>query len=257
MKTQEYAQNSERETRGAAVVVITPERKNVLVKAGRKGGNANKHKWTDEERAIVKADYTGTLASIQRIANKLTNLTGDNITHYAVRGQVQVMGLALVKNRRWTPNEEEELADIMGRYRPTVVARILHRSVNSVVVKSKRLGCGKRVRTGWYVKTEVASILGVDHKKVQKLIDTEELKATYENGHKPSQNGMAMWHIEEADLRDYIINHSMDLVGRNVDLFQVVEILTAGELPRRKNRAYGKALSVDKYCDHLEGKGVK
>ena len=238
------------------MVVITPERKNVLVKAGRKGGSANKHKWTDEERAMVKADYTGTLASAQRIANKLTNLTGDNITLHAVKGQVQAMGLALIKSRRWTSDEEEELADIMGRYRPTVVARMLHRSINSVVVKSQRLGCGKRVRTGWYVKTEVASILGVDHKKVQKLIDAGELKATYENGCKPSHNG-TMWHIEEADLRDYIINHSMDLVGRNVDLFQIVEILTAGELPRRKNRSYEKALSVDKYYDHLEGKGVK
>jgi len=192
-----------------------------LIEAGRKGGSSPKHKWTEEEREIVRRDYRHTRASRQEIAGRL------GVSEYGVAGQVSMMGIAKRSDRRrWTEEEEEQLAELITRSAPTTVARIMHRSVNSIVVKSKRLGCQRRYRDGWFTKRETCEILGVDHKWVQRRIDSGELKATYHNGHRPCQRGAAMWHIAQGDLRLFIIRRCDELTSRNVDLITIVALLT-------------------------------
>ena len=181
--------------------------------------NHQKHYWTKEERAIVRRDYNGHNLSAQRVAVKL------GVTLCAVKGQVQKMGIAMDKSPRWTDKEVEILGEMITRYSPLTIARRLHRSVNSVVVKSKRLGLSRRVRDGWFTKKEVCEILGVAHKKVQGYIDREELKASYHTGKKPQKNGMAMWHIETKDLKEFINLNAGDFQGRNVDLMTIVWLL--------------------------------
>lgn len=199
--------------------------KMTLSEMGKKGGTAFRHKWTENERNIVRRDYDGTSMSAYYLANRLSSLTGERITFHAIKGQVQMLGLAIDKSRRWTPEEESTLIDLITQFAPATVARILHRSVNSVIVKSKRLHLSLRIRDGWFTKSEVSEILGVDHKKIQKWIDSGELKASYHGEIKPQKKGCACWEIRTPALRDFIINHSFELVGRNVDLFQIVEIL--------------------------------
>jgi len=196
-----------------------------LLEAGKKGGSAYKHKWTDEERDIVRRDYNGHNQSAHQIAYRLSYVTGDKITFCAVKGQAAKMGILQNKSRRWTEKEIEELAEMITRYAPITIAKRLHRSVNAVVVKSKRLSYSRRVRAGWFTKREVCEILGVDHHKVQKWIDSGELKASWHSNIKPAKNGGACWCITERALRGFIIKHSFELIGRNVDLFQIVQVL--------------------------------
>ena len=197
-----------------------------LVQAGIKGGNTHKHKWTDDERDIVRRDYDGTNKTAYLIAIRLSYITGDKITFYAVKGQAAKMGIMQDKSPDWTDSEIKILTEMIYQYSPIAIAKRLHRSLNAVVVKSKRLGLKRRFRDGWYTKKEVCEILGVDHHKVQKWIDSGDLKAQWHTGVKPTQNGGACWHIGDWALRDFIIKHSFELIGRNVDLFQIVEILT-------------------------------
>ena len=192
----------------------------VLVEAGKKGGSAHKHKWTDEERGIVLRDYAGTNSSALRIAGKL------RVTLLAVKGQVQRLGIAMDKSPRWTDKEVEILSELITQLSPISIAKRLHRSVNAVVVKSKRLGLSRRVRDGWFTKKDVCEILGVDHKKVQGYIDRGELKASWHTGVKPPKNGMTMWHIETKDLKEFTLNNIGDFQGRNVDLVTIVWIVT-------------------------------
>jgi len=180
-----------------------------------------KHQWTDEEQEIVRRDYRGTNASAQAIADRL----GNGITIWAVKGAVQRMGIAKVHRNGWTPGEDEQLAQLITRFAPATVARKMKRGVNSVVVRSKRLGLSRRVRDGWFTKREVCAILGVDHKWVQIRIDAGQLKASYHYGQRPSRIGMSAWHIEEQDLKEFIRRYPTDLTGRNVDLFAIVELL--------------------------------
>ena len=179
-----------------------------------------RHKWTDEERLIVRRDYRGTNASAQQIAQRL------GVSFYGVKGLIQKMGISFRPDmRRWTGKEEELLAELITRYPPHLVAKRLKRGVTSVIVKSKKLGLSRRARDDWYTKNEVAGILGVAHHWVQKRIENGALRATWHNGVKPQKNGGARWHIAQEDLHNFIRRYPHELSGRNVDMVQVVEIL--------------------------------
>jgi len=178
-----------------------------------------RHKWTEAETDIVRRDYDGTNLSALRIASKL------GITRNAVKWQVHRLGLAMDKSPRWTDREVKILTEMITQYAPITIARRLSRSLNSVVVKSKRLRLSRRVRDGWFTKTEVCEILGVGHRKIQGYIDRGELKASYHTERKPQKYGMAMWHIETKNLRDFIKENIGDFQGRNVDLVMIMWLM--------------------------------
>lgn len=195
-------------------------RAELLSQAGKKGGAAPKHTWTEDEKDIVRRDYRGTNKCAALIATKI------GVTPCAVKGQVQKLGLAMDKSPRWTQQELDRLKKLAQKYSVETISRRLHRSRNAVAVKIKRLKISRRVRDDWYTKKEVAEICGVDHKKVQTWIDSHVLKASYHNGHRPSKYGMAMWHIEYADLRRFLIKYSDELLGRNTDIQQIIWIVS-------------------------------
>ena len=191
-----------------------------LVEAGIKGGSAPKHRWTEDEKLIVRRDYAHTRKSAIEIAERM------GVTEFAVKGQVSIMGLGNHDNRHpWTPKEDAKLRRLLRRWGPRTVAKKMHRSLNSVVLRSKRLNISRRQRDGWFTKTEVCEILGVDHKWVQARIDSGALKAYYHYGTKPSKHGMSAWHIEEAALKDFIRRYPQELIARNLDIIMVVDIL--------------------------------
>ena len=197
-----------------------------LMQAGTKGGSAHKHKWTDEERDIVRREYNGTNQRSGQIAAKLSYTVGDKITLYAVKGQAAKMGIMQDKSPYWTEEEIEKLTEMIGSYSPPTIAKRLHRSINAVVVKSKRLGLSRRVRDGWFTEKEVCEIMGVDHKKIQGYIDRGKLKASYHGNVKPKKNGCACWHINQADFIDFIKVNAGEFTGRNVDLVMIVWLLS-------------------------------
>ena len=178
------------------------------------------HKWTDEERDIIRRDYKHTHKSRQELAARL------GVTEFGVAGQISTMGIAKSDDRRpWTPQEKEKLANLIPRYCVRVIARMMHRSLNSVVVMATRINTSRLVREGWFTKREVCEILGHDHKWAQARIDSGALKATYHYGKRPTQKGMSAWHIEEADLVQFIRKYPQELVGCNIDIIMIVELL--------------------------------
>lgn len=186
------------------------------------------HTWTDEERAIIRRDYKHTHESARQLASQLSHMTGQPITEFAVRGQITWMGIAKSDDRRpWTREEEEKLMTLVNQYNVRAIAKKMHRGINSITNKIKRLHLSRSCRYGWYSKAEVMAILGHDHKWVQVRIDSGALKASYHFGpnSKPGQRGMAMWHIDEKDLKAYIRRYPEELVGCNVDIMLIVDIL--------------------------------
>lgn len=205
---------------------LTVERLDILSDAGKRGGSAKKHYWTTDEMDIVRREYKGTNESARWIANYLSHLTGEKITLCAVKGQVQKLGIASHRPPRWTPEEEERLAELITQYAPITVANKMHRGLNSIVLKAKRMGLSRRCHDGWYTKREVCEICGVDHKKVQQWLDSGKLRGqAHFPGDTPQKNGQHPWHILEKDLRDFIVSYNGELQGRNVDLMQIVNIL--------------------------------
>jgi len=181
------------------------------------------HRWTDGDRDFVRANYTGHRASCEHIAATL------HVSWLAVRAQVQKLGIARIVRKYWRPEEDERLGRLIHQYRPEVVARMMHRGLNSVVLRAKRLHYSRRVRDGWFTKKEVCEILGEDHHWVQHRIDSGALKASYHYGHRPGKKGGAAWHIDERDLREFIIKYPDELTGRNVDMVILMDIVLNGK----------------------------
>lgn len=182
------------------------------------------HKWTEEEKDIVRRDYRGNTISAERIAYHLSALTGDHITACAVRGQVSRLGLASIYRKNWIPEEEEKLREMIHRYPVSQIAKRLKRGLNSITIRARRLHLSLRDREGWFTKQEVCQITGVDHHAVQRWIDSERLRASYHNSSRPKQSGSAMWHIQDKDLRNFIRRYPSEL-GRNVDMVIIVDLL--------------------------------
>lgn len=178
------------------------------------------HEWTDEERDIIRRDYTHTRQSRRELAYRL------NVTEFGVAGQIAIMGISKRDDRRrWTTEEEERLAELIHRYCPRRIAKIMNRSITSIVVKAGRLSISRRIRDGWFTKSEVCEIFGVDHHWIQRRIDSSAIIASYHFDHRPSKNGGSMWHIEAKDLKAFIRRYPDELTGRNVDLPMIVELL--------------------------------
>lgn len=203
---------------------VSPERRAALSAAGRTAGLGPKRPWTDDELDIVRQGYRGTNASARELGRRL----GRSV--WSVKGAVQKLGITHTKPRNWTEDEDERLIELMGRYSAPQVAKRMHRSVNAVILRSRRLGFSRRTRDGWYTAKDCYTMLGIDHHVLRRYIDSGELKArSHFDGPLGTGVGQQQYQVEEAQLRRFIIAHCYDLVGRNVDLPGIVYVLTGTE----------------------------
>ena len=178
------------------------------------------HNWTDDERDIIRRDYKHTRQSCRELATRL------GVTEAGVAGQVAILGIAKSDDRHpWSPQEKETLAMLIPRYSIRTVAGKMHRSRGSVRMMARRINVSRRYRDGWFNKREVCEILGHDQRWVQIRIDSGALKASSHFGGRPTQKGMSSWHIMEADLVQFIRKHPQELVGHNIDIIMIVELL--------------------------------
>ena len=228
-------------------MTLTMER---LSGAGEKSGKTPKHFYTEDELEYIRKNYQGTNASAAAIAEYL------GLSIWGIKGQVQKLGITRQKSPDWTPEELEKLEELIHKYSVHTVAKELHRSQNAIKVKATRLGMKLREHYGWYTKRQVCEMLGEDHHVIQAYIDRRELKACWHGQFKPQANGCAPWHIEKADLRDFIIRHSGEFVGRNIDLQQIVGILI-GEEKMPVISLKGSTRSTTIKCPRCGGRIIK
>ena len=184
-----------------------------------------KHKWTEEEEDIVRQQYRGTHQSQREIADYLNSAGAQPpISQFAVSGRISKLGIGQRENRRWSESEMNRLREWTGQYPPAMIAQKLKRGIVSVTVKMQKMGLHRRAKTGWYTKKDVAEMLGVEHKKVQRWMDDGYLKAVpYQEI--PRKNGGGQWRIDEKNLRAFLLRYPQELVGRNIDVCLVFDII--------------------------------
>ncbi len=177
--------------------------------------------WTEEEELFIRVHYRHTMASLVWIGERLDR------SWQSVKGAVACLGLAHRQDRHpWSDKEDEQVTDLILRYSVRKVAKMMHRSINSVVLRSKRLGIHRRYRNGWYTKKDVCELIARDHKWLQRRIDSGALKASYHHDQRPSNLGGAYWHIDEKDLANFIRSYPEELAGRNIDIISIIHMLT-------------------------------
>ncbi len=181
------------------------------------------HRYSDEEIDIIRRDYRHSKESLRELAQRL------GTTPASINGKVRLLGLSKrtdYRRRKWTEEEEKKLVKLLERHAPSSVPKFMGRSINSVVVKSKRLGVRRRNRNDWYVMREVCEILGVDHHWLRRRVDSGAIVATWHYDKEPGQRkGSLSWHFTQHAVCEFIRRYPEELNGRNVDMIQVVEIL--------------------------------
>ena len=178
------------------------------------------HRWTAEEREFLRWEYRKSRVSVQQLAAKL------GVTESAVKQQAHYLGLfrgAVV----WTAEEDGLLLELVGRNRPQTIARKLGRSVRAVSMRANKLGLSFRDHYGWYSQKEAASILGVDEHWLKARIDNGTLKARW-GGKGRGRNSPRR--ISRRALRTFIRRYAGELVGRDYDLLELVDVLAGLEV---------------------------
>ena len=152
----------------------------------------------------------------------------------SVRAKAGRLGLTRRKGfAPWSRGEDELLRELTGQMSISRLAGRLGRSVNAVRVRSAQLRVSWQDRDGWYTARDAGEIMGVDARWVTKRIEEGALPASPAQGGDTSQKCGTDWWIERKDLRAFLRRHSHELMGRNLDIVQIVEILAGLE--------YGKA----------------
>lgn len=176
--------------------------------------------WTQDEVKILRQYYDGTNESIKKIIRSIKEKRNIDRTTLAIRHKATILGLTrnVAKHSdKWTEKQEEELAELVGKFPAQIIAEKLERSLRSVYQKCHRLNLSNHIKNGWYSATDVSEILGVNEHLVVKWIHEKKLKATMEH--------RSLWKIYVKDLRLFIRTYPTELTGRNVDMVQLVDIL--------------------------------
>ena len=183
--------------------------------------------WTQEELDILRGDYHQDRQSLAAVARRLA------IPVSTVSRQLAAMGLSRNNDRRrWTPEEDQQLLDLVERRPLITIASAMGRSIASVAARAKYINASRKHRDRWYTLQETAAITGMNQRALLTRIGDGALRATRHNfpqdhGHQQSHGS---WHIEERDLRRFIRQQPQDLSGRRVDAVQLVQVL-AGLAP--------------------------
>jgi hypothetical protein len=177
-------------------------------------------KITDEQREIIRRDYRGTTESALKLAHRF------GLTRWQVQYALESMRITRRwGDRYWTESEDNYLRANIEKLSVGQMSKRLKRSRSSIYSRAWRFKLSWKNHDGWYTLNEAAEILGNDQNKVRRWIEQGILKASYHYGVKPSQKGGYCWHIRREDLVAFIRRYPQELVGRNVDIIQIVEIL--------------------------------
>jgi hypothetical protein len=131
------------------------------------------------------------------------------------------LGLTRRKGYVWTDEQVAKLEQMAGKYTANQIASKLKRTKSSVNHKLRDLGLSGYDKNDWYSMKDVCYILGVSDDTFLRWVKSRKLKASY---HGDNSN---VFHVDLVDLKRFIIRYPLELTGRNVDMSQIVVILTS------------------------------
>lgn len=165
--------------------------------------------WTPEKDAFLRAKYD---SLVRGRAAQIGALWG--WPHWVIKKRAQGLGIARPTwndtRRSWTAEEDAALEQYAGKRYPLWIARHLHRSLTSIVVRMKRLRLS-RCPEGLN-QTAVAEAFGCSRDTVERWL----LKGWLGASRAPAGNG-ERYGITETDLLAFIRAYPTAFELRNVD----------------------------------------
>lgn len=123
-------------------------------------GRAKKNpRWTAEHDAMLRKCYAvARRRDLVKAITEMARRTGFPRTQ--VYSQARRLGLTFIMKRRWTQEEIDYLNENRGVTPTRVMAKVLQRSVDSILIQLTRMGASGRVVDG-YTGRDVAGLFGI------------------------------------------------------------------------------------------------
>lgn len=178
-------------------------------------GKKQKYFWTPAQDEILRKRYDSRTETI----NALAAVFG--YPRWEVRHRAKVLGVARVKEPRWTEEEEEHLRKYLSTRSIKQLAKELGRSLTAIWLKKKRLGIRKT--DDGYTLRGLCEALGVDHHKVEYWVAQGWLKKRTRG---IDRKGVGdYWYVSDEALRKFICSHPEEIDLRRVEKFWFIDLL--------------------------------
>ena len=186
------------------------------------------HRWSEQETDLLRREYDGS----SRATTHLMGILG--LRRSQIRTRASYIGVTrhlFITHVKWddSPEALHKFGELLQRYSLAKVGKIYGVSSSAVAARAARKRVNKQLRHGWYTVKDVGLILNVNPQTITTWIQTGLLKATNHFGKNQGYEGGACWyHIEEKDLKEFILHHRYEFYNRRVDLGAVLDIVLNG-----------------------------
>jgi hypothetical protein len=196
-----------------------------------------KYVWRPEYDDYLKAHYHGGLKRRFQVLNRMIRETG--LPRWYIKRRAAGLGLTMHQDKRpWTAAEENILERLLGKVSALTIARRLRRTEASVVLKIKRLGVSRRVRSG-YTMRDLEQCLGESHHKIQRWIANGWLRDRLQGTRRHDGNGRDIHRIQERDILNFIREHPLEIHLERVEALWFLDLvlLKGKEMSETRSRS--------------------
>jgi hypothetical protein len=150
-----------------------------------------KHTWNPEQEAELKILYANSAHNRRELTKALTGFVAKHrIPRPIVAWKAGQLGVRMDNRNPWTEMEKAFLRENAGDITAKEIARILHRSNDSVIAQMERMELSRRVSDG-YALTQICEVLGVSFSLATKWVDRGWLRIA-SNGRIPETSVMKL-----------------------------------------------------------------
>jgi len=194
-----------------------------------RGRKPKKYPWTPERDQVLRDRYDG---KVKGKAAELAALVG--WPTWVIKKRAATLGLCYAVPRQdWTQEEERFLWEHAGHRLSHWIAKQLHRSETSVVLKLKRMKISRRFRDG-YTLRELELCFGTDHHVIERWVREEKLRVR----RRDERGDRKSWCVSDDALLTFIRDYPLSFRLDKVDQVWFMDLITSGALLR-------KALAVE------------
>lgn len=186
-----------------------------------------KYFWTEERDQMLRERYDG---KVKHRAREIAESWGWPV--WCIKKRAQQLGLSYsVERKAWTKDEEKILLDLIGNRTVPWVAKKLHRSTSSVVLKLKRMHISRRFRAG-YTLRDLQLCFGTNHNVIERWVREGWLVIKRRGTNRPHD----AWLVTDADILRFIQNHPMAFRLDKVDQLWFMDLIANAGLLAGANR---------------------
>jgi hypothetical protein len=172
-----------------------------------------KYYFNDFTDRLICECYDGTTVAIDQLATSL------NLPRWVVKRRAQMLGLARIKEKPWSPEEVDYLEANYHRLSILTLTRKLKRSTTAISLKAKRLGI-RKFDEG-YTACSLSQALGVDSHKVSRWVELGLIKASRRHTAREAD----VYLITDRAVREFMLNYPTELDLRRADPVWLVDVL--------------------------------